>query len=100
MQCAALTGCKTWTVEEDACAIDNPRLAARQLTLGNMIRMLLLGPAADPPVLLVLPLAGLQLLDRLRDPLLILGIGEMGAQSAASVMRAIGIDALAALTID
>ena len=34
VQCAALTGRKTWTVEKDAGTVDHPRLSTRQLTLG------------------------------------------------------------------
>jgi hypothetical protein len=48
-----------------------------------MIRTFVLNPAADAAVLLVLPLACLQLPDRLADPLLILGVSEMGAQGAS-----------------
>ena len=57
MQRAARTGGKAWTIEEDACSVDDPGLAAGQLPLGDMIRTLVLDPAADTAVLLVLPLA-------------------------------------------
>ena len=92
VQRAALAGWKAWTVEKDAGAVDHPRLAARQFTLGKMIRMLLLGPAADAGILLVLPLAGLQLPDRLADSFLVVGVGKMGAEGAAAVIRPVGVN--------
>ena len=76
---ATLTGRKAGTVEKDAGTIDHPRLAARQFTIGKMIRMFLLGPTADAGIL-VLPLAGLQLPDRLADAFLVGGVGKMGAE--------------------
>ena len=100
MQCAALAGRKAWTVEKDAGAVDHPRLAARQFTLGKMIRMLLLGPATNAGVLLVLPLATLQLPDRLADSFLVRGVSKMGAQRATAVVRPVGVNTLAALAID
>ena len=100
MKRATLTGREARAVEEDACSVDDPGLAAGKLPFGDMIRTLVLDPAADAPVLLVLPLACLQLPDRLTDPLLILGIGEMCPQSAAAVMRPVGVNALAAVAID
>jgi hypothetical protein len=64
-----------------------------------MIRMLLLDPTADTRVLFVLPLAGLKVSDRLTDAPLVLGVGEMSAQSAAAVVWAVGVDTFAALPI-
>jgi hypothetical protein len=79
MQRTALTGRKTRAVEENACPVDDPRLATGQLPVGDMIWALILDPAADPPILLVLPLACLQLPHRLTDPFLVVDVGEMGA---------------------
>src|SRR4029453_4696552 len=72
VQRTALTCWKSWTVEKDAGAVDHPRLAVMQFALGNMIRMLLFDPARDACVSLVLPLASLQLPDRLAAPFLAL----------------------------
>jgi hypothetical protein len=100
VQGATLTSGKAGAIEKDARAIDDPRFPARQFAFGDMIRMLLLNPAADACVLLVLPLAGLQLLDRFADPLLIRGVCEMSTQGAAAVMRPVGVDPSAAAAID
>jgi hypothetical protein len=100
VQRATLTGWKAWTVEKDAGAVDHPRLATRQFTLGKMFRMLLLGPATDAGVLLVLPLATLQLPDRLADSFLVLGVSKMGAQGAAAVVRPASVNTLTTVAID
>ena len=100
MQRTARPGRKAGAVEEDTCAIDDPRLAAGQLAFCDMIRTLLLGPTADSSVLLVLPLTRLQLLDCLADPLLVLRVGEVGTQGAAAVVRPVGVDALAAVAVN
>jgi hypothetical protein len=65
-----------------------------------MFRMFFLGPATNAGVLFVLPLATLQLPDRLADAFLVLGVGKMGAQRATAVVRSVGVNTLAALTID
>jgi hypothetical protein len=100
MQRATLAGWKAGTVEKDAGTIDHPRLAARQFTIGKMIRMLLLGPTADTGIFLVLPLAGLQPSDRLGDPFLVVGVGKMGAEGAAAIIRPIGVNTRATRAID
>ena len=44
--------------------------------------------------------AARQLADRLADPSLVVGVGEVGAQGAAAVVGPVGVDARAALTED
>src|SRR5512133_523367 len=100
VQRAALTGWKAGAIEKDARAIDDPCFPARQFAFGDMIRMLLLNPTANACVLLVLPLAGRQLLDRFADTLLIRGVCEMSTQGAAAVMRPVGVNPPAAAAID
>ena len=100
VQRTALTCWKSWTVQKDAGAVDHPRLATRQFALGNMIRMLLFDPAPQRARVFVLPLASLQLLDRLADSFLVLGVSKVGAQGAAAVVRPVGVDTSTAMAID
>src|SRR5829696_5167926 len=65
-----------------------------------MSRMFFLGPATHASVLLVLPLATLQLPYRLADAFLVLGVSKVGAQRATAVVRPVGVNTLAALAID
>ena len=79
----------------------DPPSSARQFTISKMIRMFFLGPSADAGILFVLPLAGFQLPDRLADAFLVGGVGEMGAEGTAAVIRPVGISRTrAALAID
>ena len=100
VQCAALTCWKSWTIQKDAGAVDHPCLATRQFALGNVIRMLLFDPARDACITLVLPLASLQLPDRLADSFLVLGVSKVRAQGAAAVVRPVGVDTSTASPVD
>src|SRR6478752_9240237 len=95
VQRAAGAGGETGTVEEDARAVDDLRLAGAVLLLGPVV--LAAGGAADG---VVLPLVLAELLDGLLDALPVVLLGEVGAEGAAAVVGPAGVDALAAVAED
>ncbi len=79
-------------VLEDARALERPRLTLTVLVLRD--------PAAPPALVVVLPDVGRESRHMFGDPLLVVLVREMGTQGAAPVIRAAGLDALAAAAED
>src|SRR5215207_9706477 len=100
VQRAASASREARAVEEDAGAVHHAGLAAGWLAVPYGLRRLRLHPAVGGRLILVLPQLTGELPGGLAYSLLIGVIGEMRAQCAASVVRAIGVDTRTAAAED
>ena len=74
--------------------LDDPRLALAVVVGLDPVRL------AHRPTGVELPVVGVELGDERRDPLLVVPVGEVGAEGAAADVGGVGVDALAPLAED